>query len=72
MGGRRIVALVIKMSDGRNRERDKASALSSRHLVKRHNNQLIVNVSGGGCIKEETRPGRNVQGEAMSLLSLLN
>ncbi len=68
MGGCRIVALVVEMSGGKNRERDGASALSSRHSVKRHNNQLIVNVSGGGCIKEEIGPGQNVQGDAVSLL----
>ncbi len=54
MGGLRIVASVVEMSDGKNRERDGASALSGRHLVKRRNNQLIVDVSGGGCIEEET------------------
>jgi hypothetical protein len=54
VGGRRILALVVEMSDKKNRERDGALALSVRHLVKRRNNQLIVNVSGGGCIKEET------------------
>jgi hypothetical protein len=66
MGARRIVALVVEMSDGKNREWDGASALSGRHLVKRRNNQLIVVVSSGGCIKEETRPGRNVQRDAVS------
>ncbi len=66
MGERHIVASVIKMSD-RKRERDGALALSRCHLVKRCNNQLIVDVSGGGCIKEETRPGWNVQGDAVSL-----
>ena len=60
MGGRRIVALVVEMSDRKNRERDEALDLSGRHLVKRCNNQLTVDVSGGGCIEEETRPGWNV------------
>ncbi len=68
MGGRRIVALVVKMSDGKNRERDRASALSGRHFVKRRKNQLIVDVSRGECIKEETQPGRNVQGDTVSSL----
>jgi hypothetical protein len=68
VGGRRIIALVVKMSDRKNRERDGASALSGRHLVKRRNNQLIVDASSGGCIKEETRLGRIVQEGAVSLL----
>ena len=72
VGECRIIALIVKMSNRKNRERDGASALSGRHLVKRRNNQLIVNVSGGGCIKEETRPGRNVQGDAVSLFWLSN
>ncbi len=72
VGGCPIVASAIKMSDRKNRERDRASALSGRHLVKRRNNQLTVNVSGGGCIKEETRQGRNMQGGAMPLFWLSN
>ncbi len=62
MGERRIVASVIEMSDRKNSERDGASSLSGHHLVKRRNIQLIVDVSGGGCIEEKTRQGRNVQG----------
>ena len=65
VGGRRIVALVVDMSDRKNKERDGASALSGCHLVKRRNNQLIVDVSGEGCIKEETKPGWNVQGDTV-------
>ncbi len=65
VGGRRIIALVIEMSDRKNRERDGALTLSCPHLVKRRNNQLIVDFSGGGCIKEEMRPGQNVQGDAV-------
>ncbi len=65
MGGRRIVALLVKMSKRKNKERDGALALSGCHLVKRRNNQLIVDVSGGGCIKEEMQPGQNVQGGAV-------
>ncbi len=70
--GCRIDASVVKMSDRKNRDRDRASALSGHHLVKRRNNQLIVDASSGGCIKEETPPGRNVQGDAMPSLWLSN
>ncbi len=72
VGGRRIVASVIKMSDRKNRERDGASALSGHHSVKRHSNQLIVDVRGGGCIKEETRLGQNMQGDAVPSFWLSN
>jgi hypothetical protein len=72
VGGRRIVALVVKMRDRKNREKDGALVLSGHHLVKRCNNQLIVDVSGGGCMKKETRPGRNVQGDSMLSLWLSN
>ncbi len=71
MGGPHIVALVVTMSDRKNRDRDGALALSGRHLVKRHNNQLIVNVSGARCIEEETQLGWNVQGDAVSSFWLL-
>jgi hypothetical protein len=63
-----MFALVVKMSNRKNRERDGALALSGCHLVKRRNNQLIVNVSCGGCIEEETQLRRNVQGDVVSLL----
>ncbi len=66
MGGARIVASVVKMSNRKKGDRDGASALNGHHLVKRCNDQLIVNVSSGGCIKEEMQPGRNVQGDAVS------
>jgi hypothetical protein len=72
VGGLHIVASVVEMSDGKNRERDGASALSGCHLVKRRNNQLIVNVSSGGCIKEEMQPGRNVQRDAVQSFWLSN
>jgi hypothetical protein len=72
VGGRCIVASVVEMSDRKNREGDGASALSGCHLVKRRNNQLIVDVSGGGCIEEETQPGRNVQGDAVPSFWLSN
>ncbi len=72
VGGRRIVASVVEMSDRKNRGRDGALALSGRHLDNRRNNQLIVDVCGGGCIKEEMRPGRNVQGDAVPSFWLSN
>ncbi len=67
VGGRCVAALVVKMSDGKNRERERASALIGCHLVERCNNQHIIDISGGGCIKEEAQPGQNVQGDAVSL-----
>jgi hypothetical protein len=65
MWGDAVFASVVEMSNRKNRERDWALALSGCHLVKRRNNQLIVDVSGEGCIKEETKPGWNVQGDTV-------
>jgi hypothetical protein len=62
VGECRIIALIVKMSNRKNRERDGASALSGRHLVKRRNNQLIVDVSGGGVHRRGDTTGAEFAG----------
>ncbi len=53
----------------KHREREGGTlVLDVRRLAKKSINQPIVSVDNGGGIGEETRPGRNVQGGAVSLL----
>jgi hypothetical protein len=56
------------MSDGKNRERDGALALSGRHLVKRRNNQLIVHQRGDKTGAERAG-GHRVIALAVELIS---
>jgi hypothetical protein len=62
VGWRLVVDSVVEMSDGKNRERDGASAVGGRRLMGGHNNQLKVGVDGGRGVREETLLGRNVWG----------
>ena len=53
-----------------NREREGGTlVLDGRRLAKKSNNQpIVVSDDNRGGIGEETRPGRNVRGDAVSLL----
>jgi hypothetical protein len=55
-----------------NRERDRALAVGGRQLAKQCNDQLLVGISGGRCIGEETRLGWNVWGDTVLLFLSLN
>ncbi len=47
-------------------------ALGYQCLVGRHNNQLKVDVGGGGCIGEGARPGWNVWEDVVALFWAAN
>jgi hypothetical protein len=49
-------------------QRDGGSVVDGRHLAEKTNNQPIVSENNRGGIGEETQPGRNVRGDAVSLL----
>jgi hypothetical protein len=43
-----------------NRKRDRALAVGGHHLAEQRNNQLLVDITGKSCIREEMRPGWNM------------